>query len=306
MNEPKNKGLGGAIAAAVVSNGIFGFSFMFSSVALKVTTPETLLMLRFLLAFALISVIAFFMSRKKDAPQWLRFSLKGKPILPLLGLGVLQPVVYFLCENWGVKLTNSTVGGVIIALIPIVAMSMGRVFLREKVQPLQWVFALVSIAGVVLMTTQQTAEGDIQLAGVLLLMGAALAAGLFNISSRKLSAAYSPLESTFVMMGVGAAVFTVMALIRGVDLTVLGSWQVIAALVYLAVLSSIAAFLLLNYANSRLPVARATAFCNVTTVLSLFAGVVFLGDPFNALILLAAVLILAGIVGVQRFARSGD
>ena len=58
--------------------------------------------------------------------------------------------------------------------------------------------------------------------------------------------------------------------------------------------------MLLNYANNYLPVAKTTAFCNLTTVISLFAGVIFLGEPFGALSLLASVMIVLGIWGVQK------
>ena len=57
---------------------------------------------------------------------------------------------------------------------------------------------------------------------------------------------------------------------------------------------------MLNYANSYLPVAKTTAFCNLTTVISLFAGVVFLGEPFGPVSLAASVMIVLGIWGVQR------
>ena len=56
----------------------------------------------------------------------------------------------------------------------------------------------------------------------------------------------------------------------------------------------------LNVATGCLPVAKTMAFCNLTTVISMFAGVIFLHEPFNMASLFASVLIILGIWGVQR------
>ena len=63
--------------------------------------------------------------------HWLRFSLRGRDVRPLIALGLVQPVIYYLCESYGISLTNSTFSGVIIALSPIVGLGMGALFLRE-------------------------------------------------------------------------------------------------------------------------------------------------------------------------------
>ena len=73
-----------------------------------------------------------------------------------------------------------------------------------------------------------------------------------------------------------------------------------AAIVYLSVLSSVVAFLLLNYASSTLPVARTAAFCNLTTAISMFAGVVFLNEPFGMVSLAASAMIILGVWQVQK------
>ena len=72
-----------------------------------------------------------------------------------------------------------------------------------------------------------------------------------------------------------------------------------AAMLYLSVLSSIVAFLFINFASNTLPVAKTTAFCNLTTAISMFAGVVFLYEPFGMMSLVASVMIILGVWKVQ-------
>ena len=216
-----NRGEKLGVLAAIIGNGIFGFSFMFSRIALGVTSPFVMLMYRFILAFVLLNVVALWSAKlRKPAPErpdevdWLRFDLRGRPVLPLILMGVVQPVGYFLCESYGISLTNSTFAGVIIATAPIVALAAGALVLKEFPRRSQVVFSLLSIAGVVLMTLQQRSEGEVKMLGVLLLAGAVCCGTSFSVISRKLSKEFSALERTYVMMGVAAVTFTCLSLVQ--------------------------------------------------------------------------------------------
>lgn len=293
-----------ATLAALAGNGIFGFSFMFSRIALAEATPFVMLMYRFVIAFGAINVVACW-SRLQKKQGWLRFELPWRSVGPLIALGLVQPVLYFLCESYGISLTNATVSGVIIALIPIMALAAGVLFMREKPSWKQVGFSVLSISGVVVMTLQQSAGGTVHPLGVVLLVGAVACGAAFNIMSRKLSGAFSALERTYVMMLIAAVVFTILAVIETGGSTAqlfapVDSLPFMGSMLYLSLFSSILAFLCLNYAATILPVGKSTAFCNVTTVLSVFAGVVFLGESINAASLIAAVVIIIGVFGVQK------
>lgn len=293
-----------ATLAAFAGNAIFGFSFMFSRIALKTATPFIMLMYRFVLAFLVLNAVALFSARTKRT-DWLRFSLRGRSLWKLLLLGLVQPVLYFLCESYGIDMTNATVSGVIIALIPIVALAAGAALMGENPSLMQVLFSLMSIAGVVVMTLQQSAGGAIRPLGVVLLIGAVVFGAAFNMMSRKLSADYSPLERTYVMMMVAAVAFTSLAVMENRTqpaalLVPLREPSFLLSMLYLSLLSSILAFMCLNYAANVLPVSKTTAFCNVTTVLSVFAGVVFLGESISLVSVIAAVVIIIGVFGVQK------
>lgn len=299
--------------AAILGTSIFGFSFMFSRIALAVAPPFVMLMYRFLLAFGTLNILLLILKckgvdhSKDEGVHWLRFSLRGKDVRPLIALGLVQPVIYYLCESYGISLTNSAFSGVIIALSPIVALGMGALFLREYPSKAQVGFSFLSIAGVIAMTLQQSSEGVVQPLGVLLLVMAVLSGTSYNILSRK-SSHFSSLEQTWVMMLIASIAFTLLALwdCRS-DLSLLlqplTSLPFLLSVLYLSVISSNVAFLALNYANSVLPVARVTSFCNLTTVISVFAGVLFLREPFGWVSLLASAIIIVGVWGVQRKSR---
>ena len=56
----------------------------------------------------------------------------------------------------------------------------------------------------------------------------------------------------------------------------------------------------MNYAMTYLEVNRVVVFANITPVVSVIAGVLFLGEPFSAIFLVGIILILLGVYMVSK------
>ena len=277
--------------AAVTTTTIWGVSFMFSKIALNYADPLLLLAWRFALAFFLMNVIRIALR--------IRFDFHGKPVL----LGFLEPVVYFFCESYGVMHSTATFSGVMIALIPIAALIAGSIFLRERPTVLQAFFSVLSVAGVILMSAGP-GSGLATPAGAVLMTGAVISAAAYMLLSRSISGFFSPFERTYCMFALGFVVFMASALIR-----VRGSLALLTAPLYhtpfltavlfLGILASVVAFFCQNYYVTYLTVPEAVVFSNLTTVVSIIAGLLILHDPFTVMTGPAALMIIAGVVGVQ-------
>ena len=76
------------------------------------------------------------------------------------------------------------------------------------------------------------------------------------------------------------------------------------AVLYLGVLSSGVAYGLLNFANGHLTVSESSLFSNVTTVVSVLAGVILLKEPFSLWQMLGVAVIL-GCVFVANVTPAG-
>lgn len=281
---------------AFLSQFIFGFSFLFSSIALEHTTPLILLGFRFAAAFLIMNLLR--LTGKFPV------NLKGKPIKPLLMLGLLQPVIYFLCENYGLLYSNSSFTGIMIAVIPIVGVILGACFLNEIPTKLQTLCTVIAIAGVIL-TNLGKKEGSVQIIGVFLLLVAVITAACFTMFSRKISAQYTAMERTYVMFALGTAVFVPLALIQGARdweryiLTPCSSPSFWISILYLSAFSSVAAYMLMNYALTYLSIAKSIIFACMATVISIFAGVLILHEPFTPLQAIGSVIIILGVAGVS-------
>ncbi len=76
----------------------------------------------------------------------------------------------------------------------------------------------------------------------------------------------------------------------------------VAAVLYLALLGSVVAYLLLNYGLRFVAAGRAAAFTNVIPVIAVVAAFVVLGERFTTGQALAAIVVLAGVFLANRTA----
>lgn len=278
---------------------IFGFSFMFTRSALAHIAPFHLLGLRFAMAVLVLACLRLF--------RTVTISVTWSDYRDLLPLALFQPLLYFSAETVGVQLTSSSQAGMMIAGIPIFVTLLAKFVLGENPRPLQYPFILASVGGVLFITIMQS-QGGLDAAGLgsLLLLAAVLAGACYNIASRKASQRHSPLEITWVMMVTGAVAFNSIALLSqpmGVTRYFLPLAKVWPAVLYLGGLSSVAAFFLINYSLSKLTATQSSVFSNLTTIISIIAGVMFLNEPFHWYHGVGAAAILAGIWGTNRFAQ---
>ena len=164
------------LAMAALGHIIWGFSVLFSKVAMEVAQPDVLLSIRFLLSALLMTLMILFGKAK--------VSLRGKNLKTLLLLAVTEPM-YFYFESYGILYTNATFAGVVLAVAPVVAILLSMLFLKEYPTRRQAVFCLLPVAGVMLMTVSGSSMGIIRPLGVVFLMGACLTSGAYKTVNRR-------------------------------------------------------------------------------------------------------------------------
>jgi len=284
-----------ATLAALGAQVIFGFSFMFTKISLGSASPLTVIANRYMMAFLGMS-IAMLATKTK-----IKFD---KGIWKLIIMSLFQPVLYFLFETYGIKMTTSAFSSIMIALIPVVCMISGIFMLKEVPRPMQYVFTALSVIGVVIVALLGNKDGTVTPVGVILLLGAVLSSATYNITSRKISGEFTAFERTYAQTIIGLVVFLVIAFFENIkapqNLVVnFINPQYFWSIFYLGIVSSVIAFILLNYANTHLPVAKTTVFSNITTVVSVFAGAVFLKENISDIMIISTAMIIIGVWGVQ-------
>ena len=169
------------IVAAVVGHSIWGFSYLFTRMALSVTSPDVLLTVRFSIAFLILNILIL--------TGKFKLSLKGKSAGLLAAFSIMEPI-YFYCESYGILYTNVTYSGVVLSIVPIVAMLFAAIFIKEYPAKRQLVFCILPIAGVIMITLSGSELGIIKPIGILLLAFTLFASAGYRTLNRKLAEKY--------------------------------------------------------------------------------------------------------------------
>ncbi len=287
------------ILCAFLANTIFGFSFIFSKTALSVTHPMIILSVRFTLAFIFLNIL------------WLlgicKINIKGKQKKKLILMGLAQPLLYFIFELYGLSMVSSALSGVIFSLVPVVVMVLARMILKEQVTALQVICTVISIIGVSAISVISNDGSKNHFLGIILLICAVICASFFNILSRSESAKFTPFERTYVMFLIGLIGFNLIAIftLKGQYipelLTALTSFKFLISIIYLSLLSSVAAFMLYNYSTTVITAVQSSSFSNIITAVTVLAGVFILKESFSVLEYMLCALIILGVWGVNYF-----
>jgi drug/metabolite transporter (DMT)-like permease len=288
--------------AAFLSSCLFGLSFTFSRSALQHVDAMQMLAFRFVIAAALMHILR--------AMGVIKVELRLKQMGPLLVMGVIQPVLYFIFETVGIALTSASEASIVVALIPVFTVFFAIFFLKERPTALRLTFAAVSVSGVILIAlVEALGKTSGNLLGLLILLGAPICAACFTVLSRYFSVRYRPAEITFVMMNLSAVVFTTLAIAEQAykgqlstffaPLTLPPVWM---AILYLGVGSSVGAFFLTNYTLSKIEASQMSVFNNLTTLIAVVAAVVILREPLHWYHVVGGALIITGVWGMTTAA----
>jgi drug/metabolite transporter (DMT)-like permease len=266
----------------------FGLSFVATKYALRGFEPQLIAFLRFALAGGLLWVVW------RLRPGRERASRAELERLALLGL--VTPALYFTLEIQGIARTSASEAAIIVAAIPIFVSALSALVLGERTARLQWVGIALSFAGVVGLMRFGAGAGGGRLTGDLLVLGAAFAAAVYSLMARRLLMTRSALFVTTFQNLFGALFLLPLAL---VEMAVAGvrapTPTAVGAVLYLTLLCSVLAYLLLNYAFRFLEASRVAVFINLTPVVAVIGAYVLLGERLTAAQVAAAVVVVIGV-----------
>lgn len=287
-----------AVFCAALGNVFWGFSFLFINVALTVVSdPYIMLGHRFAIAALVMAGMILFGKEK--------VSLKGKNWKPVALLLITQ-LCYYLFESYGILYTNSTISGLVLAVVPVVTIATGVLFLKEYPTKRQALFCILPVAGVILISATGASLGASKplLGGIFLLL-TMLSSAIFKTANRKAATEFSAFERTFFVLTSSALVFTVIGMRAS-------NWNIATymapllvpkytlSVLCLSLLCSIAANILVNYATGQMSVFKVSSFGSLSTLCAAFAGIVILKEPVTVSLIVGGVLILVGVRQITK------
>ncbi len=274
---------------------IWGVNFSVVKRVLEVMEPLGFNALRHLVA----SVFMFAVLAIGGRIGWPERRDVGRIIL----LGAVGVIVYQVAFVVGLERTRAGNASLMLALVPIFLLVIDRGPREGRARA--WFGAMLSIAGVAIVSgSTLRVEGSNTLVGDLLVLGAAGVWAIYTVGAKPLIERYGPIRTTAWTLWAGSLGLFFLGLPslarQDWSTVTVGGW---GGVLYSSVLAIGVAYLLWYRGVQQLGSARTAVFSNLTPVVALAVGALWLGEALTRYSFIGAAMVISGLVLV-RYAGS--
>lgn len=276
------------MACLVIVYIVWGSTYLAIAYALESMPPLLMTGARFVVAG--LFMVALLSARGMTMPTWLE--LRNCLIVGglMLGLGV-----------GGIGIAEQTISSglasVGIATVPIWAVLLAGLFIRQW--PNQWEITGIALgfAGVVLLN-MQSGFGQNGL-GAIIIVAAALFWALGSVLSRFLKLPEGPTAYAFEML-LGGLAITMVGFLLGERVTEMPTIRSLGAWLYLVVGGSLFAYSAYMYLLQQVRTSVATSYAFVTPVVAILLGVYFLSETLDLFSFASMICVLFGVACIFK------
>ncbi len=275
---------------AMITVILWASAFPAVKASLVYYSAESIMLFRFLVACATLTVLA--VVKKMKRPK-----VKDMPLFALGGfIGIF---LYMWLFNTGTKFVASGVSSFVIASSPVFTAIFCWILLKEKMRAWGYVGIFISFLGLVLIMVSQTTGFALNF-GVLLLIGAAVSTSFYSIIQRRILQSYTALEAT--TYSVYAATLFMLVFLPGFLRELPSAPMAINWIIaYMGVFPAALAYLSWNYALSKATkTASVTMFLYLVPFAASLMAYIWLHETFALLSFIGGVVIIAGMVVTSK------
>ena len=281
-------------AAFILLGTIWGSSFLWIKIGVEEMDPATLVAYR--ISIGALAMLAYMRLRGDRLPGNLR------ELAPLAVLGMIATALPFFLITWGEQYIDSGTAAVLNSLTPIFSLILAGLILRTESVTLVRVIGLVTgFAGAALLASREFAlrgdpiallgTGAVAVAAISYAAGASISKAMVHGTPRNVVAAGN---LTF-----GAVYIWLFTLLSGSNPAPPEQLDSIIALLWLGLLGSFFAFVLLYFLIAHLEATVATMVTYLFPVVGVTLGVIFLHELLDARLAIGTGLVVVGIVVVS-------
>lgn len=275
---------------------LWGMSYIWSSKLVQLGIPiEFFVFVRIFAAGLLL--LGFNLISGQD------IRIRKKDLGKFLLLAMFEPLIYFVFETYGIKLTESpTYSSLVIATTPIVSVVAGVVFFNERVNFLNIFGILVCLGGLFMVTVCASTVGPYFLWGILLLVVAVFAEVAHASYTKALAETYTPQVIVMYQFLFGAVYLLPLFLTMGLkefEFSSYISWEVMGPILFLAIFCSSIAFSLWALAIKHLGVAKSSIFLAMIPMVTAVAGFLLGHEILTKLQWLGIIVACVGLIFSQ-------
>jgi drug/metabolite transporter (DMT)-like permease len=279
--------------AAVFSMLFWGLSFVWFKIVVKYYDPITIIFLRLVISGSLLLLFLLVTGKFE--------SIRQKDYKWFLLLAFTQPLCYFLGESFGLQRVSPTIASVIISTIPVFSPIVAHYTIKEKFSAYSIAGIVISFAGILIMVIGKNMTLNAAPAGILLLFFAVLSALFYGVIIRKFSGNYSPYTLITAQNIIGMFYFLPLFLIFDFRnfITVKPTFELVSALLQLAVFASTFAYLLYIVALRNFGLTRANIFTNLIPIFTAVASWIILGEMLTLPKIAGIIVVICGVIVSQ-------
>jgi len=289
----RNKQTVWSAIAALGTSFLWASAFPAVKYLLEYYSPESIMLMRFLVAsLTLLLIVAI----KK-------VKLPARKDLPLFALGGLLGIfLYAWLFITGTDTVPSGVSSFLIASAPMFSTLLSIFILKEKVKLFSWIGMLVSLGGLALITASQM-YGFVMNIGALLLIGASISTSAFIIIQRRLTKTYTPLETTAYSVFFGTLFMLVF--LPGLIREMPGVPFIVNLIpVYLGIFPAAIAYLFWAYAISKAKsTANVTMFLYLIPLIATLLAFLWLDERISPSAFIGGLVIILGMFISSRWGK---
>ncbi|MFD2369152.1 DMT family transporter [Brevibacillus sp. GCM10020057] len=277
----------GAICLTLAA-AIWGGVYVVSKVVLDVIPPFTLLILRFVIAMAVLG--AFVVARREYIAK------KDFPLIMLIAfVGV---TISIAAQFLGTKLSTAHMGALITSASPAFIAIFAVWVLKETIAWKQLAGILLATVGVLIVIgVPDAADAQSSLTGNLILLVAAVSWGLYTVLSKRATQRYSSLAVTTYVALFGT-LFTSPLMIWELSVTPVSwhfGWEIWAGVLYIGIISTAGAFYLWNKGFELMNAGSGAGFFFVQPIVGAFLGWLLLHEHLGVSFFAGAIFIFLGV-----------
>ncbi|MBQ0079183.1 MAG: DMT family transporter [Eubacterium sp.] len=285
--------LGGAFFSVLV-----GFSFLGIKVSQVYATSLNILCYRYDFAFIACLILI--------ALGVYKFNIKGRPKKNLFWTAIFY-VLFMTFQVIGLVFATSVEGAIFFAIVPIIVKIIASIVLKERSTWYENIFVSMSVLSIILLIVLGADSISMNPICVVLMLLSSTCMAINNVLMRYVRKDYNPAEITIAISFLGFIAFNAASIVIGVyNGNFIESYfqplthpNVLIANIYLGVGCILLSAQLMSYLQSKMAAVKASVFGNVSTLISILAGVFILGEPLHWYHIMCTVLIIVGVVGLN-------
>ncbi len=287
----KNK-LFQANIAIILTVLFWGTSSSFIKIALEDFPPFTLALARFLIASFLLSLLYFSKKTNRVLPS--REDNKKLMLSGFVGI-----TLYFVLENYGIKLTSATNAALILGCIPVFSIIADSIVYKIKTALIKYVGCLLSTLGVVLVVLGGVSESSISdIRGDVLILLAGIVWVIYSVLQKPIEGKFSSFAlSTY--QAIYGTIFLIPFALSEIAHWTKPSAVGLGSMLYLAITCSALAVFLYLFALKNLGITATNIYINLLPIVGSITAYFLLGDRLTTLQYFGGAVIVVGIIVVN-------